>query len=98
MDATVKRIDSTSTGARMPRANMDAILEFPLALPPLPEQRRIVAILDEAFSGLAAATANAEKNLKNARELFDSYLNAAFVADDDWEETTLATSLSSRTD
>ena len=45
---------------------------------PLPEQQRIVAILDEAFAGLATATANAEKNLKNARELFESYLNSRF--------------------
>ena len=47
-----------------------------IPLPPLSEQQRIVAILDEAFAGLATATANAEKNLKNARELFDSYLNS----------------------
>jgi type I restriction enzyme S subunit len=39
-------------------------------LPPLAEQRRIVAILDEAFEGIAAAHANAEKNLQNAHELF----------------------------
>ena len=48
-------------------------------LPSLPEQQRIVAILDEAFAGLATATANAEKNLKNARELFESYLNSVFA-------------------
>ena len=47
-----------------------------IPLPPLAEQQRIVAILDKAFAGLATATANAEKNLKNARELFDSYLNS----------------------
>ncbi len=43
----------------------------------LGEQRRIVAILDEAFAGLEAMRANAEKNLQNARDLFDSYLNSA---------------------
>ncbi len=42
---------------------------FPL--PPLDEQQRIAAILDEAFEGLARARAHAEANLKNARELFD---------------------------
>ena len=41
------------------------------------EQQRIVTILDEAFAGIAAATANAEQNLKNARELFENYLSAA---------------------
>ena len=50
-----------------------------LRLPPLPEQRRIVAILDEAFAGLEAMRANAEKNLQNARELFESYLNTVFT-------------------
>ena len=38
------------------------------------EQRRIVAILDEAFVGIAIAKANAEKNLQNARELFERKL------------------------
>ena len=41
-------------------------------------QRRIVAILDEAFEGIATAKANAEKNLQNAYELFDSHLLAVF--------------------
>jgi type I restriction enzyme, S subunit len=44
----------------------------------LEEQKRIVAILDEAFEGLDRAAANAKRNLANARELFDSYLNAIF--------------------
>ena len=50
-----------------------------IPLPPLPEQQRIVAILDEAFAGIATATANAEKNLENARELFESYLESVFT-------------------
>jgi type I restriction enzyme S subunit len=70
----VKKIDGTCTGARMPRANLNAVLDFDFALPPLPEQRRIVAILDEAFTGLEVTRANAEKNLQNARELFERYL------------------------
>ena len=55
---------------------------FRVPLPPLAEQQRIVAILDEAFAGLATATANAEKNLKNARELFDSYLDSILRRDE----------------
>ena len=47
--------------------------------PPLPEQRRIVGILDEAFAGIAAAKANAEKNLQNARALFESHLQSVFT-------------------
>lgn len=43
------------------------------------EQRRIVGILDEAFEGISIAKANAEKNLQNARALFDSHLEAVFT-------------------
>ena len=42
-------------------------------------QQRIVAILDEAFEGIATAKANAEKNLGNAREVFESQLQSAFA-------------------
>ena len=72
---TVDLIDSTCTGARMPRANMQVVLSFDFPLPPLPEQHRIVSILDEAFEKVATAKANAEKNLQNARALFESHLN-----------------------
>lgn len=73
---------------------LGALRELVFVLPPLPEQQRIVAILDEAFAGLATATANAEKNLKNARELFESYLNAVFEgARRDWTETTLGSEI-----
>lgn len=91
MDATVKSIDATSTGARMPRANMNAVLDFLIPVPPLPEQRRIVAILDEAFEAIATAKANAEKNLQNARELFESKREAMLSSDSpDWEESLLS--------
>lgn len=82
MESTVKEIDRTSTGARMPRANVNAILEFPIPAPPLAEQRRIVAILDEVFDGLATATDIAEQNLHNARDLFNSYLS--FIFEKSW--------------
>ncbi|MAZ75447.1 MAG: restriction endonuclease subunit S, partial [Deltaproteobacteria bacterium] len=56
----------------------------------LPEQERIVGILDEAFEGIAAATAQAQKNLHTARELFQSVLQSTFSQKgDDWVETTL---------
>jgi len=51
--------------------------------PPLPEQQRIVAILDEAFDGIASAVAATEQNLVNARELFESRLNAVFSQNGD---------------
>jgi type I restriction enzyme, S subunit len=48
-----------------------ALKNLPIPLPPLDEQKRIVAILDEAFEGLDRAAANAKKNLANARELLE---------------------------
>ena len=54
------------------------------------EQQRIVAILDKAFEGIATVKANAEKNLKNARALFDSYLNSVFSRrGDGWVKRTV---------
>ena len=62
-----------------------------VAFPPLPEQKRIVAILDEAFAGIATVVANTEKNLASARELFDSHLNNVFThGDDGWVEKPLS--------
>ena len=67
------------------------IAPFEVPLPPLSEQKRIVAILDEAFAAIDTAVANTEKNLVNARELFESYLNKVFTqGGDGWVETALA--------
>ena len=78
MEATVKSINATSTGARMPRANMNAVLNFKIPVPPLTEQRRIVAIVNEAFEGIATARANAENCHRSANELLETYLGQTF--------------------
>jgi len=60
---------------------------IPIPLPPLPEQQRIVSILDECFAAIDKAKANAEQNLKNAKELFESYLQGVFEKKGEgWEE------------
>ena len=61
------------------RVAKEFIEAYPIPLPPVSEQKRIVAILDEAFEGIDVAVANAEKNLANARELYESYLNFVFT-------------------
>jgi type I restriction enzyme S subunit len=77
-----------STGIR--NLNSKAYMAIKISFPPLPEQQRIVRILDEAFAAIAVARANAEKNLRNARELFESYLNAVFTRrGEGWVERTL---------
>ena len=72
------------------RVAKEFIEEYPIPVPPLPEQQRIVGILDEAFDGIATAKANAEKNLQNARALFASHLNSVFTQrGPGWVETTV---------
>ena len=78
---TCELINATCTGARMPRAQMDAVMSFDFPLPPLAEQQRIVGLLGDAFAGLAAARANAEKNRQNACALFESHLTDALGRD-----------------
>jgi type I restriction enzyme S subunit len=89
-DGTTAKINATCTGARMPRADMEAILDLQLFVPDLKEQHRIVALLDEAFAGIATAKANAEKSLRNAREVFDRELESAFqTCGADWKQKRL---------
>ena len=63
------------SGLTVPKLNQGCLREIPVPVPPLAEQQRIVGLLDEAFEGLATAKANAEKNLQNARTLFESHLH-----------------------
>ena len=59
--------------------NTGVVQSWPIPVPPLREQQRIVDILDEAFEGIATAKANAEKNVQNARVLFESYLECVLA-------------------
>lgn len=82
-------MQSNSTGIR--NLDGDAYKAISIAFPPLPEQQRIVGILDEAFDGIATAKANAEKNLQNARALFESHLQSVFTeCGEGWKQKTLA--------
>lgn len=66
--------------------NMRIIRKIPFDFPPLEEQERIVEVLDEAFAAIDKAKANIERNLTNARELFQSRLNEIFSnPSEDWE-------------
>lgn len=73
-----------------PGINRNDVYSLDVLIPPLPEQKRIVKILDKAFAAIDKTKANAEKNLQNSRELFDSYLNKVFAnPGEDWEEKKL---------
>ena len=60
-------------GTAQKNLDVSAFKNLPIAIPPLEEQQQIVAVLDEAFEGLARARAHAEGNLQSARELFENY-------------------------
>jgi type I restriction enzyme, S subunit len=79
-----------ASGAGVPTLNRNFVHDELVSVPPLSEQKRIVAVLDEAFEAISAAVATAEKNLANARELFESYLNSIFTRKGDgWVEKLL---------
>lgn len=70
--------------------NKAKLKELKVHFPVLPEQQRIVAILDEAVAGIAIAKANTEKNLQKARALFESHLQAVFTQrGEGWVEATV---------
>lgn len=67
-------------GSAQRNLDVPAFRELLLFVPKdIESQQRIVDILDAAFAEIATAKANAERNLQNARTLFDSYLNKVFT-------------------
>lgn len=73
------KMESLQKGASYPAVTDGEVRAQLIRFPPFPEQRRIVGLLDEAFEGIATAKANAEKNLQNARALFESHLESVFA-------------------
>src|SRR5690606_19607041 len=82
-------LDDISNGTTIPQINNYSFDNVHITYPnSLPEQQRIVSILDEAFAAIAKAKANAEQNLKNGKELFESYLQGVFE-NGNWEKKDL---------
>lgn len=78
------------------RVSKDFIEQYRIPLPPLPEQHRVVAILDQAFESIATAKANTERSLRMAREVFESHLSSAFAELETTSETAPAMDLCTR--
>lgn len=78
------------TGLTVPKLNQEKLRSIPIPLPSLEEQKTIVAKLDQAFTAIDQAKANIEKNIANAKELFQSKLNQIFSQKGEgWEEKKL---------
>lgn len=77
-DSFQKRLSKVAARSAQAGFSKDDIYDFPILTPSLPEQHRIVKILDEVFEKIEIAKLNTEKNLKNAKELLESYINSIF--------------------
>ena len=89
-DNFIGQMESLQKGASYPAVTDGDVRAQEIPVPPLAEQQRIVGLLDEAFEGLATAKANAEKNLQNARALFEGHIQSVFTQrGPGWVETTL---------
>jgi type I restriction enzyme S subunit len=84
------QFNSKAAGSTVRNLNISLVSSVVIPIPPLPEQQRIVSILDKCFEAIDKAKSNAERNLQNAKELFESYLNKVFENKDEaWKPTTL---------
>lgn len=92
-------VESQTTGTTRKRISRGNLAQIQIPIRPIAEQQRIVAILDEAFDGIATAKAIAEKNLESAREIFFSFLNNVFArGGEDWSRVRIENACESITD
>jgi type I restriction enzyme S subunit len=78
LNSSVELLNELGTGATFKELSAGKLKEVPIPIPPLSEQAHIVGILDEAFASIATAKANTQKNLENAKAVFESHLNSVF--------------------
>lgn len=76
-------------GSAQQVVNTGILKAWPIPIPPLEEQKQIVAVLDAAFEGLTRAKENAEANLQSARELFGSATDQVFASSGDWSQVAI---------
>jgi type I restriction enzyme S subunit len=86
----VDLLDSLGSGTTFKELSTKALSNVLIPTPPLPEQQRIVSIIDKAFEAIDKAIENTQKNLQNAKDLFESYLNSVFEnGGEGWERKKL---------
>ena len=84
-DAFNDYIEPLQTGATYPAVTDKDVRSFEIPVPPLPEQQRIVDILDQEFAKIDALKANAEKALQAAKDLFQATLKKELEPRDGWK-------------
>jgi len=84
------QLHALSSGTTISIVNKSKFNSIKVVLPSIDEQKRIVAILDEAFEQIDQAKANAEQNLKNAREVFESAMDQMFTKNKSWVSRSIA--------
>ena len=87
----IKSIDwsKKNTGTTLPSLTQQVVKSVELSVPPLAEQERIVERLDSAFAQIDELKSNAERQLAEARALFQSALTQAMQPKPGWHEKTL---------
>lgn len=88
LSGVTEKIQSNSTGIR--NLDLNKYKEIEISYPAVAEQKRIIKILDGSLRKISKAKQNAEKNLQNSKDLFESYLQSVFMnTSEDWEEKIL---------
>ena len=75
---TVDRINATCTGARMPRANMNAVMEFDFPLPPISIQKQLIEYFDSVQNYTLIAIDSYKAKIAELTALKQSILQKAF--------------------
>lgn len=85
----LRLVNDKAAGTGVRSIPMKELVKLPIPVPPLSEQRAIVARLDSAFAQIDSLKANAETQLSEARQLFQKALEEAMTPKEGWEEKTL---------
>ncbi len=90
LKSNIVLLNELGTGTTFKELSAKNLFGVQIPIPPLHEQKAIVALLDKAFAKIEQAKANIEQNIINAKELFQSKLNEIFSQKGEgWEERKL---------
>lgn len=85
----LRLVNDKAAGTGVRSIPMKELVKLPISVPPLSEQQQIVSYLDSAFAHIDELKANAEKQLNDAKALFQKALEKAMEPKEGWEEKTL---------